>query len=122
MSFKMKTVNQVIGLHPSSNHNDNVIKYVGMPDKRIYGYIDENKTIFLNKDLRYKDQVKTIQHEKGHKKQMLEGRLKFDSLFYHFTPKGVSMTMKIPTKSIDVRQRSLPWEVEVERNIKRKRK
>ena len=43
----MKTVNQVIGLHPSSNHNDNVIKYVGMPDKRIYGYIDENKTIFL---------------------------------------------------------------------------
>ena len=42
----MKSVNQVIGLHPSSNHNDNVIKFVGMPDKRIYGYIDENKTIY----------------------------------------------------------------------------
>ena len=76
----MKTVNQVLGLHPSSNHNDNVIRYTSMPNKNIYGYIDQNKTIFLNKDLRYKDQVKTIKHEEGHKKQMLEGRLKFDSL------------------------------------------
>ena len=47
MSFKMKTVNQVIGLHPSSNHNDNVIRYTSMPNKNIFGYIDQNRTIFL---------------------------------------------------------------------------
>ena len=122
MGFKMKTVNQVIGLHPSSNHNDNVIRYTSMPNKNIYGYIDQNKTIFLNKDLRYKDQVKTIKHEEGHKKQMLEGRLKFDSLFYYYKPKVDSPMFKIPTKHVDPKKRDLPWEYEIERKIKRKRK
>ena len=118
----MKTVNQVIGLHPSSNHNDNVIKYTSMPNKNIFGYIDQNRTIFLNKDLRYKDQVKTIKHEEGHKKQMLEGRLKFDSLFYYYKPEVDSPMFKIPTKNINPKKRDLPWEYEIERKIKRKRK
>tara|TARA_Y100000592_G_scaffold99951_1_gene177905 strand:+ start:1541 stop:1909 length:369 start_codon:yes stop_codon:yes gene_type:complete len=122
MGYKMKTVNDVLRLHPSSNHTDNVIRYREMPNKRIFGYIDQNKTIFLNKDLRFKDQVKTIKHEKGHKKQMLEGRLKFDSLFYHFQPKGADYKLKVPTKDIDPRRRDLPWEYEIERNVKRKRK
>ena len=121
MSFKMKTVNQVLNLHPSSNHNDNVIRYVGMPNKNIYGYIDQDKTIFLNKDLRFKDQVKVIKHEKGHKKQMQEGKLKFDSNFYHWTPSKGGPTFKVPTRSLDTRSRQLPWEYEIERKIKRKR-
>ena len=50
MAFKMKKANQLLGLHESSNHLNRVIKEVSMPDPRIYGYIDENKTIFVNKD------------------------------------------------------------------------
>ena len=133
MSFKLKTFNKLLNLHPTSNKLDNIIKYVPMRNKRKWGYIDENKTIFVNEDLRYKDKVKTIKHEKVHKKQMEEGRLKFNSLFYHWTPKNSNETFKISTKDIDTRRRDLPWELEADgktppkdheiiRNIKRKRK
>ena len=132
MSFKLNTVNKLLNLHPTSNHLDNVIKYVPMRNKRKWGYIDENKTIFVNEDLRYKDKVKTIKHEKVHKKQMEEGRLSFNSLFYHWTPKVGGPTYKIPTKEIDTKRRDLPWELEadgkpfkhctISRNIKRKRR
>ena len=50
MSFKLKTVNKLLNLHPTSNHLDNVIKYVPMRNKRKWGYIDENKTIFVNEE------------------------------------------------------------------------
>ena len=121
MAFKLKSVNKLLGLHETSNKLDNVIKEVDMPDPRIFGYIDENKTIFVNKDLRYKQKVKTIAHEKGHKKQMEEGRLKFDSNFYYWTPNKGGATFKMPTRSIDTRSRQPPWEYEIERKIKRKR-
>ena len=122
----MKKVNQVLGLHESSNHLNRVIKEVSMPDPRIYGYIDENKTIFINKDLSRKNKSLTIRHENGHKRQMEEGRLKFDSLKYEWKNKPHGKTFVYPTKSIDTRSRILPWEKEVEekysvkRNIKRK--
>ena len=122
MAFKLKSVNQLLSLHETSNHLDNIIKEVKVPDSRILGYIDENKTVFVNKDLRYNQKAKVIAHEEGHKKQMEEGRLKFDGNFYHWTPKIGGTTFKVPTKSIDTRSRKLPWEYEVERNVKRKRK
>ena len=115
----MKKVDQLLGLHERSNHLDRVIKEVSMPDPRIYGYIDENKTIFVNKDLSRKNKSLTIRHENGHKRQMEEGRLKFDSLKYEWKGKPHGKTFVYPTKSIDTRSRKLPWEVEVESEIKR---
>lgn len=117
----MKKVNQLLGLHESSNHLNKVIKEVSMPDPRIYGYIDENKTIFVNKDLSRKNKSLAIEHENGHKKQMEEGRLKFDSLKYEWKGRQHGKTFMYPTKSIDTRSRNLPWEYEVERDIRRKR-
>ena len=119
MAFKMKKVNQVLGLHEKSNHLNKVIKEVSMPDSRIHGYIDENKTIFINKNLGRKEKSLAIKHENLHKQQMLDGRLKFDSLKYHWKPMGSNKTFIFPTKSIDTKRRDLPWEAEVENKIKK---
>ena len=128
----MKTVNEVLSLHPTSNQNDNVIRLTHMPTKQHWGYIDEKQTIFVNKDISPKQMQETIRHEKVHKKQMQEGRLKFNSNFYEWKGKKDKVTQKIPTKMIDTKRRDLPWELEadgkplkhckIKRNIKRKRK
>ena len=128
----MKTVNEVLSLHPTSNQNDNVIRLTHMPTKRHWGYIDEKQTIFVNKDISPKQMQETIRHEKVHKKQMQEGRLKFHSNFYEWKGKKSKVIQKIPTKMIDTKRRDLPWELEadgkplkhckIKRNIKRKRK
>lgn len=112
MAFKMKELNDLLSLHETSNHLDRVIKEVNMPDPRIHGYIDENKTIFINKSLGRKEKSIVIKHENVHKKQMLDGRLKFDSLKYNWKPEGSNKTITYPMSSIDTRRRDLPWEKE----------
>ena len=78
----MKGVNELLSLHETSNHLDRVIKEVDMPDPRVHGYIDQNKTIYLNKALGRKEKSITINHENAHKRQMINGRLNFDDNKY----------------------------------------
>ena len=121
----MKSVNNVLSLHPTSNHNDNVIKLVDMPTDKHWGYIDEHKTIHVNKNIKPHQMAKTIKHEKVHKKQMEEGRLDFNSLRYKWKPGRNAETITIPTDKIDTRRRDLPWEREADHkpaNIKNKLK
>jgi len=66
----MKSFNSLLGLHPSSNKLDNVIKLVDLPTNKHWGYIDENKTIHVNRKLKPHQMLETIKHEKGHKRQM----------------------------------------------------
>lgn len=121
----MKSVNNILSLHPTSNHNDNVIKLVDMPTDKHWGYIDEHKTIHVNKNIKPHQMAKTIKHEKVHKKQMEEGRLDFNSLRYKWKPGRNAETITIPTDKIDTRRRDLPWEREADHkpaNIKDKLK
>jgi len=121
MAFKMKSFNQLLSLHPSSNKLDNVIKLVDMPSKKHWGYIDENKTIHVNKNLSPKNMSRTIAHENVHKQQMSlkgkshEPRLQFNSLFYKWEGGRKEKSITIPTKSIDTKSRKLPWEIEAEK-------
>ena len=121
MSFKLKPFNALLNLHPTSNKLDNVIKLVDMPTKKHWGYIDENKTIYVNKDLNKKQMAKTIAHENVHKEQMSlkgkshEPRLQFNSLFYKWEGGRREKTLTIPTKSINTKSRTLPWEKEAEK-------
>lgn len=115
MAFKMKPFNQLLGLHPSSNKLDNVIKLVDMPSKKHWGYIDENKTIHVNKNISPKKMAQTIAHEQIHKKQMSEGRLQFDSLSYKWRPTRGGKQFIIPTDQINTKSRNLPWEREAEK-------
>jgi Zn-dependent peptidase ImmA (M78 family) len=66
MAFKMKPFHQLLSLHPSSNKLDNVIKLVDMPTPKHWGYIDENRTIFVNKNLSPKNYLSILFHELGH--------------------------------------------------------
>ena len=121
----MKSVNNILSLHPTSNHNDNVIKLVDMPTDKHWGYIDEHKTIHVNKNIKPHQMAKTIKHEKVHKQQMEEGRLDFNSLRYKWKPGRNAETITIPTDKIDTRRRDLPWEKEADNkpaNIKDKLK
>lgn len=114
MAFKLKPFNTLLNLHPTSNKLDNVIKLVKMP-KKVYGYIDEARTIYVNKDLSPKNMNKTIKHEKVHRQQIADGRLEFSSLTYKWRPKRGGKQFVIPTEYIDTRSRKLPWEVEAEK-------
>ena len=124
MAFKMKPFHQLLSLHPSSNKLDNVIKLVDMPTKRHWGYIDENKTIFVNKDLSPKNMLKTINHEKGHKTQMSlagedhEPQLQFNSLYYKWKSNPGGKSLKISTDYINTKSRGLPWEKDANKKAK----
>jgi hypothetical protein len=124
MGFKMKSFNDLLSLHPSSNKLDNVIKLVDMPTKRHWGYIDENSTIFVNKDLSPKNMLKTIKHEKGHKLQMSlvgddhEPQLQFNSLYYKWKSNPGGKSLKIPTDYINTKSRGLPWEKDANKKAK----
>ena len=124
MAFKMKSFNDLLNLHPSSNKLDNVIKLVDMPTKRHCGYIDENKTIFVNKDISPKNMLKTIKHEKGHKLQMSlvgndhEPQLQFNSLFYKWKSNPGGKSLKISTDYINTKSRGLPWEKDANKKAK----
>lgn len=125
MAFKLKSFNNLLSLHPTSNKLDNVIKLVDMPSNRHFGYINESKIIHVNKNITPKQMSETIRHEKVHKKQMEEGRLDFNSLRYKWKPGRNSETITIPTSKIDTKRRDLPWEKEADNkpaNIKDKLK
>ena len=112
MGFKLKPFNKLLNLHPTSNKLNNVIKLVDMPSDRHWGYIDEDKTIFVNKNLNPKQMSEVIRHENVHKKQMNEGRLEFNSLFYKWKPRRGSKAVIIPTSEINSKSRTLPWQIE----------
>ena len=124
----MKSFNDLLNLHPSSNKLDNVIRLVDMPTKRHWGYIDENSTIFVNKDLSPKNMLKTIKHEKGHKLQMSlvgndhEPQLQFNSLFYKWKANPGGKSLKIATDYINTKSRGLPWEKDANKKSKQNEK
>ena len=86
MAFKLKPINEVLKLDPASK-NGELIKYTdNMPDN-VAGYVDMNKTIFINDNMSKAMKRKALKHEKVHIDQIKKGRFAFDDNNYVFDGK-----------------------------------
>tara|TARA_R100001443_G_C3288947_1_gene162318 strand:+ start:150 stop:479 length:330 start_codon:yes stop_codon:yes gene_type:complete len=108
MAFKLKPLHEVLGHHKESKLGE-AIKYQDMP-KDVAGYIDMNKTIFINRNMPKKIQDKALKHEKVHRDQIKSGDLKFDDNAYVFKGK------KYLIKKLNMNSKSLPWEKSAYKN------
>ena len=105
MSFKLKPINEVLKLDPASK-NGELIKYTdNMPDN-VAGYVDMNKTIFINDNMSKAMKRKALKHEKVHINQIKKGRLAFDDNEYVFDGKVYDID------KLDLESKKLPWEKE----------
>jgi hypothetical protein len=118
MAFKLKSKNEILNLHPDSN-GDQLIRLDNLPDD-VYGYTDQDKTIWVNQNKNPKMQIQAIQHEKKHVEQINKGKLWFDDNFYYWKQDKGSRQHRIPMSKIDTADHGLPWEKEAYKNNSKK--
>ena len=117
MAFKMKTIPEVLGFNAEHSEQKSIVFEKKLP-KNVWGTIDMNGVIEINKNLSARQKAKAVMHERLHLQQIRDGVLKFDTNNYQFKPKHSNKMIKVPTKLIDTRRRDLPWEVSVEQKLK----
>jgi hypothetical protein len=117
MAFKMKTIPEVLGFNAEHSEQKSIVFEKKLP-KNVWGTIDMNGVIEINKNLNSKQKAKAVMHERLHLQQIRDGVLKFNRNNYEFKPKNSNKMIKVPTKLIDTRRRDLPWEVSVEQKLK----
>ena len=117
MAFKMKTIPEVLGYKAEHSEQKSIVFEKKLP-KNVWGTIDMNGVIEINKNLNSKQKAKAVMHERLHLQQIRDGVLKFNRNNYEFKPKNSNKMIKVPTKLIDTRRRDLPWEVSVEQKLK----
>ena len=113
MAFKMKTIPEVLGFNAEHSEQKSIVFESKMP-KNVWGMVDMNGVININKDLSARQKAKAVMHERLHLQQIRDGVLSFNKNNYKYKPKGSNKMITIPTKSIDTRRRDLPWEASVE--------
>ena len=117
MAFKMKTIPEVLGFNAEHSEQRSIVFEKKLP-KNVWGTIDMNGVIEINKNLSARQKAKAVMHERLHLQQIRDGVLKFDRNNYEFKPKLSNKMVKVPTRLIDTRRRDLPWEVSVEQKLK----
>jgi len=117
MAFKMKTIPEVLGFNAEHSEQKSIVFEKKLP-KNVWGTIDMNGIIEINKNLNSRQKAKAVMHERLHLQQIRDGVLKFNRNNYEFKPKNSNKMIKVPTKLIDTRRRDLPWEVSVEQKLK----
>ena len=117
MAFKMKTIPELLGFNAEHSEQRSIVFEKKLP-KNVWGTIDMNGVIEINKNLSARQKAKAVMHERLHLQQIRDGVLKFDRNKYEFKPKNSNKMIKIPMKLIDTRRRDLPWEVSVEQKLK----
>jgi len=117
MAFKMKTIPEVLGFNAEHSEQRSIVFEKKLP-KNVWGTIDMNGVIEINKNLSARQKAKAVMHERLHLQQIRDGVLKFDRNNYEFKPKHSNKMIKVPTKLIDTRRRDLPWEASVEAKMK----
>ena len=117
MAFKMKTIPEVLGFNAEHSEQRSIVFEKKLP-KNVWGTIDMNGVIEINKNLSARQKAKAVMHERLHLQQIRDGVLKFDRNKYEFKPKNSNKMIKIPMRLIDTRRRDLPWEVSVEQKLK----
>lgn len=121
MAFKMKTIPEVLGFNAKHSEQRSMVFERDLP-KKVWGMVDMNGVIEINKDLSARQKAKAVMHERLHLQQIRDGVLKFDRNNYTYQPHKCKPAMVIPTKLIDTRRRDLPWEVSVIKTMKTKKR
>ena len=117
MAFKMKTIPELLGFNAEHSEQKSIVFESKMP-KNIWGMVDMNGVININKDLSARQKAKAVMHERLHLQQIRDGVLQFNKNNYKYKPKGSNKMITIPTRLIDTKRRDLPWEASVEAKMK----
>ena len=117
MAFKMKTIPELLGFNAEHSEQKSIVFESKMP-KNIWGMVDMNGVININRDLSARQKAKAVMHERLHLQQIRDGVLSFNKNNYKYKPKGSNKMITIPTKLIDTKRRDLPWEASVEAKMK----
>ena len=117
MAFKMKTIPEVLGFNAEHSEQKSIVFERDLP-KKVWGMIDMNGVIEINKNLSARQKAKAVMHERLHLQQIRDGVLKFDMNKYQYKPKDSKKMVTIPMKHIDTKRRDLPWEKSVEQKLK----
>ena len=117
MAFKMKTIPELLGFNAEHSEQKSIVFESKMP-KNIWGVVDMNGVININKELSARQKAKAVMHERLHLQQIRDGVLEFNKNNYKYKPKGSNKMIIIPTRLIDTKRRDLPWEASVEAKMK----
>ena len=117
MAFKMKTIPELLGFNAEHSEQKSIVFETKMP-KNIWGMVDINGVININRDLSARQKAKAVMHERLHLQQIRDGVLEFNKNNYKYKPKGSNKMITIPTRLIDTKRRDLPWEASVEAKMK----
>ena len=117
MAFKMKTIPELLGFNAEHSEQKSIVFESKMP-KNIWGMVDMNGVININRDLSARQKAKAVMHERLHLQQIRDGVLSFNKNNYKYKPKGSNKMITIPTRLIDTKRRDLPWEASVEAKMK----
>ena len=117
MAFKMKTIPELLGFNAEHSEQKSIVFESKMP-KNIWGMVDMNGVININKELSARQKAKAVMHERLHLQQIRDGVLEFNKNNYKYKPKGSNKMIIIPTRLIDTKRRDLPWEASVEAKMK----
>ena len=117
MAFKMKTIPELLGFNAEHSERKSIVFETKMP-KNIWGMVDMNGVININRDLSARQKAKAVMHERLHLQQIRDGVLSFNKNNYKYKPKGSNKMITIPTRLIDTKRRDLPWEASVEAKMK----
>ena len=117
MAFKMKTIPELLGFNAEHSERKSIVFETKMP-KNIWGMVDMNGVININKDLSARQKAKAVMHERLHLQQIRDGVLSFNKNNYKYKPKGSNKMITIPTRLINTKRRDLPWEASVEAKMK----
>lgn len=117
MAFKMKTIPELLGFNAEHSEQKSIVFESKMP-KNVWGMVDMNGVININKDLSARQKAKAVMHERLHLQQIRDGVLEFNKNNYKYKPKGSNKMITIPTRLIDTKRRDLPWEASVEAKMK----
>ena len=113
MAFKMKTIPEVLGFNAEHSEQKSIVFETKMP-KNVWGMVDMNGVININKNLSARQKAKAVMHERLHLQQIRDGVLEFNKNNYKYKPEGSNKMITIPTRLIDTKRRDLPWEASVE--------
>ena len=113
----MKTIPELLGFNAEHSERKSIVFETKMP-KNIWGMVDMNGVININKDLSARQKAKAVMHERLHLQQIRDGVLSFNKNNYKYKPKGSNKMITIPTRLINTKRRDLPWEASVEAKMK----
>ncbi len=109
MSFKLKNKYEMFGYHKDYSNGDRLVVEKKLP-KDVYGQINPNGVIEINKDISPKNKRRAVAHEQVHLDQMNKGLLRYDHNHYYYRKNMAAPIQVIPVSKIDTHDRSLPWE------------